>query len=395
MLDQPLGVACLVGQADVVEVEERRPRHWLFPSQHPGRPALPATIGHRLQRLGIQPSTYRAAALLHLAGEMPRPSSATSSASVTPPCTTGPSSPDDHGPATPQIDSTRRTIVTSMDVLVIGGSGFLGQEVTRQSRRAGARVAATFHRHALPIAGVDWRGLDIRHRDDVTALVQQTRPAVIINTAFQQADWATTADGAMHVAAASAAVGARLVHVSSDAVFSGRAQRYDETCPPDPITPYGAAKAAAETAIKGLDPTAVIARTSLIIGDGDSTHETYVHSLASGATAGVLFTDDVRCPVHVNDLASALLELAASPHCGFHHVAGAEAVSRHELGVLIARRDGLDETTLPTGLRARTGPPGPLDVRLDCTMTQSRLTTRLRGAHEFLTATPDPTDRKV
>jgi hypothetical protein len=46
-------------------------RHpWLFPSQHPDRPALPATITHRLQRLGIQPSS-RAAALLHLAGEMP------------------------------------------------------------------------------------------------------------------------------------------------------------------------------------------------------------------------------------------------------------------------------------------------------------------------------------
>jgi dTDP-4-dehydrorhamnose reductase len=218
---------------------------------------------------------------------------------------------------------------------------------------------------------------------------------VIINAAYQQADWATTADGAVHVAVAAAAAGARLVHVSSDVVFSGRAPRYDETCLPDPITAYGAAKAAAETAIKGLDRAAVIARTSLIIGDGDSTHETYVHALASGATAGVLFTDDVRCPVHVSDLASALLELATSAYCGVHHVAGADAVCRHELGVLIAGRDGLEQANLPTGLRARTGPPGALDVRLDCTMTQSRLATRLRGAHEFLTATLDHADRNL
>jgi dTDP-4-dehydrorhamnose reductase len=282
-----------------------------------------------------------------------------------------------------------------MDLLVIGGSGLLGQTVTQQARNAGARVAATFHRHALPIAGVGWRPLDIRHRADVTALVQQTRPAVIVNTAFQQADWATTADGAMHVAVAAAAVGARLVHVSSDAVFSGRAQRYDEFCSPDPITPYGAAKAAAETAIKGLDPGAVIARTSLIIGDGTSTHEKHVHALAAGATTGVLFTDDVRCPIHVADLASALLELAASPYSGAHHVAGPDAVTRHELGVLIARRDGLDEANLQTGLRARTGLPGALDVRLDCTMTRSRLTTRIRGPHEFLTAALDHAGRRV
>jgi dTDP-4-dehydrorhamnose reductase len=274
-----------------------------------------------------------------------------------------------------------------MELLVVGGSGYLGQEVIRQARTAGTRVVATFHSRASPVAGVDWQPLDIRHRESVTALVERTRPAVIINTAYRQADWATTAEGGMHVAAAAAAAGARLVHVSSDAVFSGQARRYDETSPPDPVTPYGAAKAASETAIKGLDPAAVIVRTSLIIGNGDSIQEQRVHSLASGATTGVLFTDDVRCPVHVADLASALLELAGSPYAGIHHVAGADAVSRHQLGVLIARRDGLDEASLSTGLRARTGPPGPLDVRLDCVMTQSRLTTRLRGAREFLAAT--------
>jgi dTDP-4-dehydrorhamnose reductase len=276
-----------------------------------------------------------------------------------------------------------------MDLLVIGGSGLLGQEVTRQAQREGTRVLATFHHHSGAIPGVAWRPLDIRNRDDVTALVQQCRPATIINTAFQQADWVTTADGAMHVAAAAVATGARLVHVSSDAVFSGMSARYDESCPPDPTTPYGAAKAAAETAVKGLDPGAIIARTSLIIGSGNSQHEKYVHALAAGTAAGVLFADDIRCPIHVTDLASALLELGQSRYSGIHHIAGADALSRHELGVLIARRDGLDDGKLPSGLRAQSGPPGPLEVRLDCGVTQSRLKTRLRGAREFLTVTLD------
>jgi dTDP-4-dehydrorhamnose reductase len=278
--------------------------------------------------------------------------------------------------------------VTGVDLLVVGGSGFLGLEIVRQARLAGHSVAATFHSRAPAVAEVDWRNLDIRRREEVTALVRAARPDVIVNAAYRQSDWATTAEGGMHVAVAAGVVGARLVHVSSDAVFSGTRVRYDETHLPDPTTPYGAAKAAAETAIKGITPAAVIARTSLIIGDGDSPHERHVHALAAGAVTGALFTDDVRCPVHVTDLACALLELAAPPYAGIHHVAGPDAISRYELGVLIARRDGLDHATLPTGLRAGTGIPGPVDLRLDCTITQARLNTRLRGAREFLALTP-------
>ncbi|AEV84078.1 dTDP-4-dehydrorhamnose reductase [Actinoplanes sp. SE50] len=265
-----------------------------------------------------------------------------------------------------------------MRLLVIGGSGLLGREVVRQARLAGHRVTATaFRRPTGP-------RLDIRDRSAVAALVAADNPEVVVNAAYLQSDWATTADGGMHVAAAAAGCGARLVHVSSDAVFSGRAPSYAETAAPDPVTPYGAAKAAAEVAVRGLVPAAAVVRTSLIIGAGDSVTERHVRDLATGRRSGVLFTDDVRCPIHVTDLAAALLEFAARPSPGVHHVAGAEAVSRHRLGVLIARRDGLDESALRTARRVGSGLPGAVDVRLDCRATQRRLVTRLRGAGEFL-----------
>ncbi|MFI7424020.1 sugar nucleotide-binding protein [Nonomuraea sp. NPDC049684] len=271
-----------------------------------------------------------------------------------------------------------------MRLLVVGGSGFLGAELVRQGAAAGHEVTATCHTRPGQAAGVAWAPLDVRRRADVEALVAAVRPAAVVNAAFRQRDWATTATGAANVALAAAAAGSRLVHVSSDTVFSGAAVRYDETCLPDPITPYGAAKAAAETVVAAVAPDAVIARTSLILGDGGSSHEALVHALATGATQGVLFTDDVRCPVHVADLAAALLELAAAGPPGVRHVAGADAVSRYELGLLVARRDGLDPARLPAGRRADSGVPGPLDVRLDCAATQRLLRTRLRGARRFL-----------
>lgn len=86
--------------------------------------------------------------------------------------------------------------------------------------------------------------------------------------------------------------------------------------------------------------------------------------------------------MHVADLAAALLELASGNSSGIHHVPGPDAVSRHELGILIARRDGLDASRLPTGLRSDSPLPGALDVRLDSRATQRKLSTTLRGARE-------------
>ncbi|MFE5792271.1 SDR family oxidoreductase [Streptomyces sp. NPDC056503] len=272
-----------------------------------------------------------------------------------------------------------------MTVLIIGGSGFLGAELVRQAVSAGRSPAATFHSRPGDHAGATWHHLDLRDLSRLEGVLDRVAPAVVINATSGGADWSVTAEGGIRLALAAAQRGIRLVHVSSDAVFSGaRRDRYDESCLPDPLTPYGAAKAAAETAVRLLCPDAAVARTSLIVGNGRSEHERLVHALADGTRQGVLFTDDIRCPVHVEDLAAALWELTRSDAAGVFHLAGPNALSRYELGELIARRDGIDPSLLPSGRRKDTELSGPLDVRLDSRATQRRLRTRLRGAREFL-----------
>jgi dTDP-4-dehydrorhamnose reductase len=272
-----------------------------------------------------------------------------------------------------------------MTVLVIGGSGFLGTELIRQAVRAGQATSATYATRPGAASHVAWCPLDLRDPKRVEAVIAEVGADLVVNASSGDTDWAVTAQGPVRLAMAAAKYGSRLIHVSSDAVFSGARVRYDESCLPDPVTPYGAAKAAAETGILLVHPQAVVARTSLIIGEGGSVHERLVHGLATGTRGGVLFTDDIRCPVHVADLAAALLELAYGDAAGVHHLAGPDAVSRHELGILIARRDGLDASRLPTGLRAHSTLPGALDVRLDSRATQRNLRTTLRGAHQFCT----------
>jgi dTDP-4-dehydrorhamnose reductase len=262
-------------------------------------------------------------------------------------------------------------------LLITGASGSLGRRLFTRAVAAGWTTTGT----SLHTPGFE--RLDIRDPAGVRRVLHATAPDVVIHTASgrDRDDWAAAADGAAHVAVAAAAAGIRLVHVSSDAIFSGRDVHYDEQARPDPVYRYGAAKAAAETAVRAVAPDAVVVRTSLILGDGDGQHERLTRDLIAGRVTGALFTDEIRMPVHVDDLADALLELAAGDLTGVLNVAGSEPLSRYDLGVLVARREGLDEAAVP----AAAAPPGrPADVRLTIDKARSVLSTRLRGVREFM-----------
>ncbi|MCD0445906.1 sugar nucleotide-binding protein [Glycomyces sp. A-F 0318] len=266
-----------------------------------------------------------------------------------------------------------------MRLLIIGASGYLGRELLNMARECGHVVVGT----SYSTSANGLMHLDVRDRRAFAQIDADFMPDAVINAAYRQDDWATTALAPIGIAAECAASSCRFIQVSSDAVFSGGGRdAYDETCPPAPATPYGAAKAAAEAGIAEVHPAAAIVRTSWIVGDGRSPFEQFVGTLARGEGEGVLFTDDVRCPVHVTDLACALLELCELDCAGVLHVAGADVMSRYDLGCLLAKRDGLDAHDLPQGTRGHEG----ATVRLDSAKARGMLSTQLRGAQAFATA---------
>lgn len=275
-----------------------------------------------------------------------------------------------------------------MRLLVVGASGHLGAEVSRRALAAGWTVAGTHHRalgRSSAAAGVDWHPLDVRDGAAVCKLIARVRPTAVVNAAYAYGDWATCADGAGHVAAASASVGARLVHLSSDSVHGGRPEPYGDDEPPSPVFPYGAAKAAGETAVRLAAAGAAVVRTSLIIGDEHSRQVRLCLDLITGRTPGALFSDEIRCPIAVDDLAAAVLELVDSEASGLLNVAGPEAVSRPELGALVARRYGLDPSAIRVSTTVEAGLVRPGEVRLDSARATAMLETRLRGVSEVLT----------
>ncbi|GAA1895606.1 SDR family oxidoreductase [Asanoa iriomotensis] len=276
-----------------------------------------------------------------------------------------------------------------MTVLVVGGSGYLGGEVCRLAVAAGSAVMATHQRAPGDVPGVRWEPLDVRDRGAVGRLVEALRPRTVVNTVGVYADWAVTATGAGHVAAAAARVGARLVHVSSDAVHGGRTEPYREEDEPTPVYAYGASKAAAETAVRVVAPEAALVRCSVIIGPDARARQVAfcLDALAPGSELR-LFTDEVRTPVGVGDLAAAVLELAAGDYAGVLNVSGPEPLTRLQLGQLVARAHGRDPAALHGATLAELGLHRPATVVLDTTRARDVLKTRLRPPSEILTDAP-------
>jgi dTDP-4-dehydrorhamnose reductase len=214
----------------------------------------------------------------------------------------------------------------------------------------------------------------------VRAAVSAARPGVVVHTAYRMNDASVNVEGTRAVVAAAAAAGARLVHLSSDLIFAGtsdRALTEDDT--PAPVTAYGASKLAAE---RECPPDALLVRTSLFFGgERRSTHEQLALDAADGRSDVTFFTDEVRCPIAVADLADAVLELAGTDLAGPLNVAGADALTRLEFARLVAAHHGRDPDVLRGGPG---GPERPKHIALDSGRARALLGVRLRGAREVL-----------
>lgn len=227
--------------------------------------------------------------------------------------------------------------------------------------------------------------LDVRRADQVRATFEDWRPQAIAHLAYRYADRRSIVDASRNVAEAAAAIGARLIHLSTDAVFAGRPQPYTEEDEPFAIIEYGRDKLDAERAVAAACPGAVLLRTSLLYGtDQLAQSQLDVRAAVNGTSSMVYFTDEVRCPAHAGDVAAAVAALAARLDIsGPLHLAGPRPMSRAELAELNARWMGLAAGRLRTSTIAESGTVRPGHVVLDSSRAAT-LGLRCRDPYEAL-----------
>jgi dTDP-4-dehydrorhamnose reductase len=232
-------------------------------------------------------------------------------------------------------------------VLVTGAGGQLGLD-----------LLDAFADHA--VVGRTRVQLDVTDAQAVAAVVQELRPAVVLDAAaWTDVDGCerdperahrVNALGPWHLARACGDVGARLVTVSSDHVFGGGTAKdtaatqrrpRSELDPVAPVNAYGRSKAEAERLVRGTLPEHLIVRTGWLAGARGDNFVTRILRLARERGRLEVVDDQVGALTRTRDLAAAIRELVTHGHHGTVHRTATGWCSRYELARATVRLAGL------------------------------------------------------
>ncbi len=271
-------------------------------------------------------------------------------------------------------------------IWITGAGGLIGNYLVQSAREF------ALQERVIPLTRPQ---LELTDFSAVRSRFQQDRPTIVIHCAALSRSPACEQDPAFarkinveatKVLAELVADGC-LVFFSSDLVFDGRVGNYSESALPNPLSVYAATKAAAEEFVL-KNPKHFVIRTSLNGGSsptGDRGFNEQMRLAWARCEKLTLFTDEFRSPIHAELTARAVWNLLQVAPPGLYHVAGAERISRWELGRAVAARWlALHPQIKPGSLRDYQGPPRAPDTSLNCAKAQALLSFQLRGITDWL-----------
>lgn len=229
-----------------------------------------------------------------------------------------------------------------MRIFITGAEG----QVARSLREAlGAEAAMA--EPTLVVGHAARPQLDLARPETIAPIIKAFAPDLVINpaayTAVDKAEtepdlaFAVNRDGAGAVAAAAAAVGAPIIHLSTDYVFDGaKAGPYVESDPVAPQGVYGRSKLEGELAVAAANSRHIILRTAWVYAPFGANFVRTMLRLAAERDVLRVVDDQVGCPTYAPDIAAAILAIAAriatkqgwlQDYAGVTHLAGPDALS--------------------------------------------------------------------
>jgi dTDP-4-dehydrorhamnose reductase len=170
-------------------------------------------------------------------------------------------------------------------------------------------------------------------------------------------------ESAIQVVANANTYGCRLVHLSSDLVFSGICGApYVETDPLDPVTVYGKTMAEAESVLAEAAPHAAVLRIALPMGRSFNRHAGAIDWIQSRFRAGrpaTLYFDEVRSIAYTDDLNRVFERFLIGAEKGLYHLGGPRPLTLYQIAQIVNRVGGYDPALLKGCFRIEAGPIPP------------------------------------
>jgi dTDP-4-dehydrorhamnose reductase len=246
-----------------------------------------------------------------------------------------------------------------MKITITGCNGQLGSELQKILRNGVSELGN------IPetLMGAELDCIDIGELDitDFSASLNHTlafTPDIIINcAAFTNVDMCEThedeayrvnAIGARNMAVCAERVGAKMIHISTDYVFPGNAEKpYSEYDMPDPKSVYGLTKLAGENFVRDFSTKWFIVRTSWLYGYKGGNFVKKIMSLAKEQNSIKVVADQIGNPTNAADLAHHILKIAAAYEYGLYHCTGSGECSWHDFAVKIIEYAGINTAVYP------------------------------------------------
>jgi dTDP-4-dehydrorhamnose reductase len=249
---------------------------------------------------------------------------------------------------------------------IVGAGGQLAFDLARACPAPGA------------LARLGHADLDLLDRARVRQVLGDLRPQVVLNgAAYNQVDraedeparaFALNAEAVGNLAETCQAIGATLVHFSTDYVFDGRkTSPYLEDDAPNPLSAYAESKLAGERLAQARCERAFVVRVCGLYGvarsagrGGTNFVETMLRLAAEGRAIRVV-SDQVLAPSYTVDVSRAVWRVLAGGRPGLYHVTSAGATSWYDFARAIFRLAGITPDLTPVtaaeyGARARRPP---------------------------------------
>jgi len=268
---------------------------------------------------------------------------------------------------------------------VTGANGLIGSHLIHLAKSCASAW------HVVPLVRAD---LDLTDFHAVVTAFRKDRPKLIIHCAAlsRSPDCQVNPKLAQQLNVevtqfmADLATDISFIFFSTDLIFDGQKGDYVESDKPNPLSVYAETKVLAERHVL-RNPHHTVIRTSLNAGpslQGDrGMDEQMLTALRDGKTLN-LFTDEFRTPIPAEETARAVWQLAAQKVTGVYHVAGAERVSRWQIGELICERFPQYRSQIhASSLNTYQGAPRSPDTSLNCAKAQARLSFSLPKFSEW------------